>query len=304
MRWGAGRDEMVRGRASSARSTATARPGRSPPACLPRVGGACGRSQPGCRRPGHTPPGCRRGGRSPDSPRAGRSRPGARSASIGEQVDDGCRVRAGGADGYAELGGGPGEGAVPAQVHQADQGTLVRWELAAAVTFARDDEHGDPLDQGVRQVACGKIRSHLCSCACGLRLRTPPPPARASCVSDIDTVTRSVATLNELSNCPPVPRTVGCHGPHPVLARLRAPPPGVSPPSFESHAGPPSRCPFSAAARAVRPTLAGGGRPGRQPPPVTQSSAHPRDVQRRPHRWGPAHALGIWAYAAVRLHRG
>ncbi|GGW91235.1 hypothetical protein GCM10010321_00390 [Streptomyces chartreusis] len=52
-----------------------------------------------------------------------------------------------------------GGGVVPAQAHQADQGTLVRWELAAAVTLAGDEEHGDPLDQGVRQVECGRIRS-------------------------------------------------------------------------------------------------------------------------------------------------
>jgi hypothetical protein len=47
----------------------------------------------------------------------------------------------GGADGDAEPGSELGEGVVPAQVHQADQGTLVRWELAAAVTLAGDDEH-------------------------------------------------------------------------------------------------------------------------------------------------------------------
>lgn len=65
---------------------------------------------------------------------------------VGEQVDDGCRVGVGGADGDAEHGSELGEGVVPAQVHQPDQGTLVRWELAAAVTLAGDDEHGDPLD--------------------------------------------------------------------------------------------------------------------------------------------------------------
>ena len=58
----------------------------------------------------------------------------------------------------------------PPRLHQADQGTLVRWELAAAVTLAGDDEHGDPLDQGERQVECGRIRNQRGSCACGLRL--------------------------------------------------------------------------------------------------------------------------------------
>jgi hypothetical protein len=51
----------------------------------------------------------------------------------------------GGADGDAEAGGELRESGVPAQVHQTDQSTLVRWELAAAVTLAGDDEHGDPL---------------------------------------------------------------------------------------------------------------------------------------------------------------
>ncbi|WLW58796.1 hypothetical protein [Streptomyces sp. YU58] len=32
-----------------------------------------------------------------------------------------------------------------------DESTLVRRELAAAVTLMGDDEHGYPLDQGVRQ---------------------------------------------------------------------------------------------------------------------------------------------------------
>jgi hypothetical protein len=41
-----------------------------------------------------------------------------------------------GADGNAEAGRELGEGVVAAQVHQADQGTLVRRELAAAVTLA------------------------------------------------------------------------------------------------------------------------------------------------------------------------
>lgn len=37
-----------------------------------------------------------------------------------------------------------GRGVVLAQEHQGEQGTLVRWKLAAALTLAGDDEHGDP----------------------------------------------------------------------------------------------------------------------------------------------------------------
>lgn len=44
-----------------------------------------------------------------------------------------------------------------AEVHRADQRTLVRRELAAAVTLTGDDEQGDPLDQGMRQVERGRI---------------------------------------------------------------------------------------------------------------------------------------------------
>lgn len=73
----------------------------------------------------------------------------------GEQVDDGRGVGMGGADGNTEAGRELGEGVVPPQIHQADQGTLVRRELAAAVTLAGDDEHGDPLDQAVGQVEGG-----------------------------------------------------------------------------------------------------------------------------------------------------
>ncbi len=72
--------------------------------------------------------------------------------SAGEVTDDGGDVGVGGADGYAEAGGDLGERVVPAEVGQGDESTLVRWELAVAVTLTGDDEHGYPLDQGVRQV--------------------------------------------------------------------------------------------------------------------------------------------------------
>ena len=68
--------------------------------------------------------------------------------SVGEQVDDGCRRGVVGADSDAEASSELGEGVVSAQVRQADQCTLVRWELAAAVTLAGDDEHGHPGGQG------------------------------------------------------------------------------------------------------------------------------------------------------------
>jgi hypothetical protein len=51
----------------------------------------------------------------------------------------------GGADGDAEAGGELRESGVPAQVHQCHYRALGRTELAAAVTLAGDDEHGDPL---------------------------------------------------------------------------------------------------------------------------------------------------------------
>ncbi|MDH6523140.1 hypothetical protein M2163_000354 [Streptomyces sp. SAI-135] len=63
-----------------------------------------------------------------------------------EQVDD----RGGVGVGDAEAGRDLGEGVVPAQVHQADQATLLWRKLAAAVTLAGDDEHGYSLDLGVR----------------------------------------------------------------------------------------------------------------------------------------------------------
>lgn len=51
------------------------------------------------------------------------------------------------------------ERVMSAQVHQPDRCTLVRRELAAAVTLLGDAEHGDPLTQGVRPVECGRIRN-------------------------------------------------------------------------------------------------------------------------------------------------
>ncbi len=113
---------------------------------------------------------------------------------VGEQADDGCHVGGGGADGDAEAGRELGEGVVSAQVHQADQRTLVRRELAAAVALSGDDEHGDPLDQGVRQVECGRIRNQRGSCACGETSNTSPNGTGASCVAPTDSITRSAAT--------------------------------------------------------------------------------------------------------------
>lgn len=68
----------------------------------------------------------------------------------GEVVHDGGDVGVGGADGYAEAGGDLRERVVSAKVDQGHTSTLVRRELAAAVTLTGDDEHGYPLDQGVR----------------------------------------------------------------------------------------------------------------------------------------------------------
>jgi hypothetical protein len=89
-------------------------------------------------------------------------------------------VGVGGADGDAEAGGELRESVVPAQVHPTGQSTLVRRELAAAVTLAGDDERGDPLDQGMRQVECGRTG--------------------ALSVTDACFVTGSVATLKDLTD--------------------------------------------------------------------------------------------------------
>jgi hypothetical protein len=80
---------------------------------------------------------------------------------VGEQVDDGCRVGVGGADGDTEPCGELGEGVVPMQVHQPDQSTLVRQELAAAVTLAGDDEHGDPGLEGTARIGAEEIDDRL-----------------------------------------------------------------------------------------------------------------------------------------------
>lgn len=52
--------------------------------------------------------------------------------------------------------------------------TAWRWCFA----WRGDGEHGDPLDQRVRQVECGRMGNQRGSCADGLGLRTPPPTAQ------------------------------------------------------------------------------------------------------------------------------
>ncbi len=71
---------------------------------------------------------------------------------LGEQADDRGGAGVCGTDGDPEGGGDLGQGFVLTQVHQGDRGTLVRRELAGAVTLTGDDEHGDPLDQCMREV--------------------------------------------------------------------------------------------------------------------------------------------------------
>lgn len=100
---------------------------------------------------------------------------------VGEQTGHGGDVRVDGADGYPEAGRDPDEGVVAAQVHQSDERSLVRREFAPAVTLTGDDEHRDPLYEGMREVECGRIGNQQVSCADGLRLRTPPPTAREPC---------------------------------------------------------------------------------------------------------------------------
>ncbi len=118
---------------------------------------------------------------------------------IGEQSDHRGRVGMGGADGDTEADCELRESVVPTQVHQTDQSTLVRRELAAADTLAGDDEHGDPLDQGMGQVEYGRISNQQGVCAGELRRRTPPQQHGSLSVADDYLITRSVATLKDLT---------------------------------------------------------------------------------------------------------
>lgn len=97
---------------------------------------------------------------------------------LGEQAGDGGDVGVGGADRYAEAGREAGKGVVAARVHECDERTLVRRELASPVTLVGDDKYRDPLDQSVRQVECGRVRNQQDFCAAELRHRTPLSTAR------------------------------------------------------------------------------------------------------------------------------
>ncbi len=97
---------------------------------------------------------------------------------LGEQFGDCGDVGVGGADGYPEGSGDLGEGVVAAQVYECDQRTAVRRKFAPPVTLTGDDEHRDPLDQGVGQVKCGMIGNQQGSWAAESRRRTPPSTAR------------------------------------------------------------------------------------------------------------------------------
>lgn len=97
---------------------------------------------------------------------------------VGEQVDDGRGASVGGADGDAEAGRDLREGGVPAQLDRGDQGTMVRWEVTAAVTSPGDDEHGAPLHERMRQVECGRTDDQRGPRAAWLRRQTPRSTAR------------------------------------------------------------------------------------------------------------------------------
>lgn len=83
-------------------------------------------------------------------------------------LQDGLDVSVGGADGYAEAGGGLRERVVPTTIDQAYQGTLVGRRLATAVTLAGGGEHGYPLEQSLRQTARDKMGSNSSSAACAV----------------------------------------------------------------------------------------------------------------------------------------
>jgi hypothetical protein len=85
----------------------------------------------------------------------------------------------------------------------------MRRELAAAVTLAGDDEHGDPFDQSVQQVECGSIGNQRGAYAGELKLRTEafsvhdrgcPRRRRNRCVAKRRILTRS-AWLEWLRQC-------------------------------------------------------------------------------------------------------
>jgi ABC-type sugar transport system substrate-binding protein len=78
--------------------------------------------------------------------------PGQAGRAAGEEVGDRTDVGVGGTDTDPEAGRDLDEGVVLAQVDQRDDGSLRGPELAPAVTLPGDDEHGDPLDESVRQV--------------------------------------------------------------------------------------------------------------------------------------------------------
>lgn len=75
---------------------------------------------------------------------------------VGQVIDDGRDVGVGSSDGYAEAGGDLRERVVPAKVDRAHESALLGRELTASATLTGDDEHGYPLDQGMRQVECGR----------------------------------------------------------------------------------------------------------------------------------------------------
>ncbi|GHB31474.1 hypothetical protein GCM10010346_63630 [Streptomyces chryseus] len=93
-----------------------------------------------------------------------------------------------------------------AQVHQRDQRTLVRRQLAPPVTLTEDDQHRYRLYEGVWQVECGRIRNQRGSPATEMRCQIPPSTAwepRPFCRYGPTTdVTRSVATLKKLRQSP------------------------------------------------------------------------------------------------------
>jgi hypothetical protein len=104
-------------------------------------------------------------------------RPWVRPGSAG-QIHDGRDEGVGGSDGYAEAGRDLRERVVPAKGDLAHESRLVGRELTALVTRTGDDEHGYPLDQGLRQVECGRTGHQRGLGAVELRRRAPLSTAR------------------------------------------------------------------------------------------------------------------------------
>lgn len=147
-----------------------------------------GSSRPGCHRPGRTPRACRRAGHSPGRPRAGRAAGRARDRRAGRgrlpRRRGRCRLRYRSRPRAAR-------GVVSTQVHQTDQGTLVR-----ARNSTQPVTHAAP--------ACPPARSQRTDCP---HRRSRPAqrgcPAPAACSSCAEYGLSSIGASSPTTTVPP-----------------------------------------------------------------------------------------------------